>query len=269
MSRTRHPLNREFFMAPLILALCAFFLGAAPVLSDQKREKAYEALFYDANSSYEKGEYQKAIDGYNEIAGRGLESGNLYYNVGNAYFKLGELGQAVLYYERAKALIPRDADLKSNLAYAQSLIEESPAVEGKAWWMAFLEGLTSFFDMRALTVLLSAAWSLLMLLLALYVVRRDRFRKGLAAALAVTGLVLTAGMASFGVRAYEREFLKPAIVLAKEAECRFEPFDTSTVYFKVYAGTKVFVLASKGEWAKVRRSDGKMAWMKSDTVSLI
>lgn len=248
------------------------FIGIAALWSAAhagEGERSIQAVFSDANSYYEKGEYAKALEGYRAIMARDAESGNLYYNMGNAYFKLDDLANAILYYERAKRLTPHDADLKSNLEHALSFVEDSAASGGKSSWIEFLQNLTSALNIDQLAVLL---WLLLLfaaLLFSVKVVFHRHVKRRLVLPIAVTIVTVSFLMVSFLARAYEDQFRRGAVVMAKEAECRFEPFDQSTAYFKVRTGDKVFVLVSRESWSKIRRPDGKMAWIKNDAIQLI
>ena len=78
-----------------------------------------KALEEEAAKMYQEGEYQKAIDLYNEMLSDDMESATIYYNLGNCYYKQGEVAKAILNYERALLLHPGDSDAKYNLAMAQ------------------------------------------------------------------------------------------------------------------------------------------------------
>ena len=100
---------------PLIL-LCTFITGC----TSGKLHSELIQLYKQANQLYEKKEYPKAAEVYEIIASK-VRNGNVYYNLGNTYFKLGQRGKAILYYERARQLMPRDKDIRGNLRYAISL----------------------------------------------------------------------------------------------------------------------------------------------------
>ena len=252
-----------------ILISIMFLFTCANLQGLEMKPKDASALFYKANSYYESGEFSKAIDSYNEVLGQGLEGGNLYYNIANAHFKLGDLGRAVLYYEKAKKFIPQDADLKSNLEYSASLIEEPLGGGQKAQVMRFVCGLTEQFAIDSLAVFVSAAWFLLLSAAILNILYGARARKALVIPIGALGLVFAAAGASLSARVYEKEFLKPAVVISKEAICAFEPFERSTTYFKMHAGEKVFVLSSNKGWSKIQRTDGKAGWVRNDAIGII
>jgi len=76
--------------------------------------------FFEANRAYKNDQFQEAIDGYLKLIENGFKNGHIYYNLGNAYFRIGDLGRAILFLERAHLLIPRDDDLLFNLAHARN-----------------------------------------------------------------------------------------------------------------------------------------------------
>jgi tetratricopeptide (TPR) repeat protein len=98
------------------------FIGMVSVPRIQAQSEAWAVVFARANQLYEEGRYQEAVAKYEEILASGMQDGRVYYNLGNAYFKQDKLGPAILNYERAQRLMPRDEDIKVNLAYARSQI---------------------------------------------------------------------------------------------------------------------------------------------------
>ena len=252
-----------------LILICLLSVFCAAGAEETDRPKAAPALFYKANSHYEQGDFQKAQDVYGEILRQGIRSANLYYNMGNTYFKLGSLGRAVLYYEKAIALAPQDADLKANLEYAESLVEGQAAPSQKMWLVRFLDNLTSQLSLDSLATAISILYYILACLVALGIIYRKGPRKMLLWPVAGLALISVIAVSSFAVRIYEMEFLRPAIIIQEETECRFEPFDGATVYFKIREGNKVFVLLTKKGWSKIRRLDGKTGWLKNDAIETI
>ena len=98
----------------VMLLHTAILLHSAPSL-------AQESMFEDGNRQYQDGDYESALSSYLQVLEAGFESGALYYNIGNCYFKLGDLGRSILFYERALAENPRDDDARANLELAESL----------------------------------------------------------------------------------------------------------------------------------------------------
>ena len=78
------------------------------------------------------------------------------------------------------------------------------------------------------------------------------------------GFLLALG--AFGIRYYDEEMLTHGVVVAKEAECKYEPIDKSNNYFTLKEGQEVLILKTRNGWSRIRRLDGKLAWVKSDAV---
>ncbi len=252
----------------LVLACLAPAISAASPAAEEKPKDAAN-LFYQANLYYEEGHFDKALAAYKRILDEGLESGNLYYNLANAYFKTGDIGRAILYYEKARLLMPQDADIKANLEHAQTFVEESVIPSRKSAARIFFENLTESLTLRGLVIFISALYFIVVFIFTMNIISNGRLKKALFIPTAAAVIVLTLALASFAVRLYGREFFKPAIVLANAVDCRFEPFDESAPYFQVHAGNKVLVLTLKKEWSKIRRLDGKTGWIKNEAIGLI
>jgi tetratricopeptide (TPR) repeat protein len=209
------------------------------------------------------------VDEYLAILDSGLESGDLYYNIGNSFLKLGRLGYAILYYEKAKRLIPGDSDLKANLSYARSLAESQrdDMTSGnfilnaiKAAFASYsLRGVIFFATLLYLTVIVLAALFIVNPLLA------RRFRIVLFA----FAMLLVLNLSAAAVKYYDENMLKHGIVVKKEVECKYEPIDSSTTYYTLREGGDVIILSTKSDWRQIRRSDGRTGWVKRDAVEEI
>jgi tetratricopeptide (TPR) repeat protein len=233
--------------------------------AQQERGVSPEYIFFKANSYYEEGKYDEAIDEYSKLLARGVEGGNLYYNLGNSYFKKGELGKAILNYERAKRLIPRDSDLKSNYKFARLRIEYDVSGPSAPWY----ERAFSIFNMltiNEMTVLLSAVFVLavLFLIARLFIAVAGRYSISFAAVLIIV-VALIAFLLCSRVSLLDKE----AIVISGSSEALFEPLDNATAHFTLYEGMKVHMLQSKKDWNKVKRADGKVGWVRARDIEKI
>lgn len=251
----------------LTIAVLISCLGSCAFAEDIPNDAA--KLFYAANSLYEKREFDKAIEDYQKIIGQGVESGPLYYNLGNAYFKTGKTGYAILYYKKAARLMPADSDLKSNLSYAQSLTEDSglqPVAQNKFAWaikIPFKE-----FTLNGVARILIIMYLLVMGLLAGGIIN-PVFKRRATFIFYPLLILFLLSLAGFSVRYYSEEVLTHGIVVTKEAECKYEPIDKSTTYFTLREGQEALVLKTRNGWRRIRRLDGKLAWVKSDAVEEI
>ena len=150
MSKYSQVAKPAIFLAFIICASCA---QAQEVIGRQE----YNTIFFRANNAYREEKYEDAIRDYEQLISSGLRSASIFYNVGNAYLRMGNKGEAILYYERAHRLMPRDEDIQANLAYARSQIVDKietpdPGLLGR--WLANLQGLLTLDETTIL------AWSL-------------------------------------------------------------------------------------------------------------
>lgn len=248
----------------LIFLIAAFIVIILPCDSFAQETAANTpgALFYQANIYYQEGKYEAAVKGYQGLIDLGWESGNLYYNLGNSYFKEGELGLAVLSYEKARGFIPNDSDLRSNYDYTLQLLNLEPRLFGN-WFEKTVYALFQAMTIDSLTIFLFFIYIILIVFLisGLFFGKLKRF----------SGLVICTLIPLFVLSAYalnrKINYLnKFAVVVSREADAKFEPLENATTYFKLNEGARVEIVERAGDWYKVRRFDNKLAWVKKDAL---
>jgi tetratricopeptide (TPR) repeat protein len=223
-------------------------------------------IFAKGNALYERRDYEKALEEYNKIIDQGIASGPIYYNMANSYFKLGKIGYAILYYKKALRLSPADSELKSNLGYAQSLTEDSglqAQAANKFVWVVKIP--FKEFTLNGVGRILAALYLVIVALLVGGIVNHTFKRRATLIFYPLLILFILA-LAGFSVRYYEEEALTRGVVVAKESECKYEPIDKSTTYFTLKNGQEVQILKSRNGWSRIKRLDGKLGWIRSDTV---
>ncbi|UCG35659.1 MAG: tetratricopeptide repeat protein [Candidatus Omnitrophota bacterium] len=221
--------------------------------------------FYRANFLYEQTQYTEAIKQYEALIEKGLVSANLYYNLGNSYFKKGDLGKAILYYERAKRLAPRDIDLESNYAYARSLIKAKITEQRPLWFVHITGKLFAKLTMDELTLFIFFLYIAIVssIILGLYLKFMKPYTRFL---LIIFGIMLILGVFALGARICCHY---ADAIIVKEAEAKFEPFERGTTHFVLSEGMKVSIRSSKDGWAKVKRIDGKIGWVNQSFLERI
>jgi tetratricopeptide (TPR) repeat protein len=243
------------FLAASVIPLCA-----------QDVSNDIQHLFSSGNALYEKRDYQKAAEEYTKILDSHLESGNLYYDIGNAFFKMGKIGYAILSYEKARALIPGDSDLRSNLAYVQSLTEDSalqPQAPNRIMWLVKLP--FRQLNLNTVALILLTAYVVLIAMM-IFGIINNTFRRRATLLFYLLLLVFLVTLADFSARYYDEEILKHGVVVAKDAECKYEPIDKSTTYYMLKEGQEVLILDTRNGWRQIKRLDGKLAWVKKEAV---
>lgn len=225
------------------------------------REEAAD-LFARGKAAYSDAKYAEAIDAFQKTIDTGYPSGNVYFNLGNAFFRFGETGKAILNYERARLLIPRDQDLRFNLRFAKARVSSASYKENM---FDVLAGKFAGYWSEAELV-----WACVFVLLMLAVLHVWGLffnwpRKA-------TGLWLCVGAIGFLIFAsgllIKRSCRNDAIIITN-AKVYFEPRDNATVYFSVGEGERVTFARREKDWVKIERKDGKMGWLKAGVLEKI
>ncbi len=223
-----------------------------------------EALsqFIKAGFSYKGERYPQAAAIYEDILKRGQESGALYYNLGNSYFKQRLLGKAILNYERARRLIPRDSDLKANHTYAVSLTKNHNGAPEKLFWQKAVDGYIRSYSLDEMVIVLAALgiFTGVIYLLSLYFYWPEGRTIGW---LAVCVFLFCICLSGFIAKQHMEKDLAVAVV---DVDSRFEPREGATVHFKMPEGGKARILKGMGTWVKIRRLDGKTGWVIKESM---
>lgn len=250
-------------------SLLVLFIGWSTSLLATGSQEHNETLFAQANLAYKSGAYDSAKTLYAEIANNGYQSASLFYNLGNTYFKDGNLPAAILYYERAQRISPQDEDILHNLEVANSYITDKiEAVEPmfiSAWWSALARSVTPGTWAWLFIALLTA----LCVLITLFATGRNPgtkqfgFLGGIATALACA-FTLTAGF-----KAKTLSEKQEAIVFSPTVNVKSEPGLGSTIQFVVHEGLKIEVVDVDSEWLRINLADGNSGWVPANTVEMI
>lgn len=243
------------------MALASLFLPCAPSFA---RGGTGGEAFFLANRDFQGGRYAEAARGYGELLSSGRASGHVYYNLGTALLRMGRPGPAILNYERAKLLIPRDGDLAFNLSYALSRTNGAAAPPGQAissvlFWLQPLNLPELFRVFAVFQALLFASAAL-----------RLFFRRDLTCHLLMVCLFLwfTAAL-SYGLKYYETAADRRAIVVSKTTDALAGPENGDTVLFRLAEGMCVTKERSEPPWSLVSLPDGKRGWVKAGDVEEI
>lgn len=240
---------------PLVTFVLIFLLGAGAVAQDP------QTVFRKGNALYEQKDYAGAIEAYSELIRAGYESAGLYYNLGNAYFRSGDLGHSILHYLRAQRLDPANDDIKANLAFARQYT--TLQLEGVPLNPVYsaLTGLVAPWPLDVWAWLASAAFVLLVVLLAL------RFGFGfdmewLRSVTVVSGLILLT-LAVLTTFKYRHEYLVPrAVIIAEDAPVRTGPSSVSEIELQGAPGLVVTILGESGDYVNIQLENQRRGWIE-------
>lgn len=227
-------------------------------------------LFEKGKDSYKEGDYQTAIQSWEEILQNEEASANLYFNLGNAYYKLNQIGPAIYFYEKALQLSPNDSDIKNNLAFAENAridsIEPLPQSVFSKWYQNVMT-VFSYDGWAIVSILFSIGFVVLFLLY--YFSAREKpkrlffgFSIGM---LFLMALCLTMAFLSFNNLKQDRQ----AIIFSEEVEIKSEPSLGGNSIFRLHEGTKVRIIAQDGDWYRIRLADGKDGWISGEKMKLL
>jgi tetratricopeptide (TPR) repeat protein len=190
--------------------------------------------FEQGNEFYKKGDYVAAIEQYENVVAAGYESAELYYNLGNAYFREGQLGLAILNYIRASELDPGDDDIRANLEFARQFAIDKIEVTEET---IILDYINSFFNSFTLNGITWVAAILYFLTAAIVVVRFIYGRYRIPTPVFVTVLVFFLGAVVFtGVKLDRDVFTRKGVVLVQQADVKNGPGEDFNTKFTAHAG---------------------------------
>lgn len=240
---------------------------AMPLLSLANEQP--ETLLKKGNAAYAREQYKEAVTAYQQVLDAGYESAALYFNMGNANYKLNEMPLAILNYEKALKLTPGDRDLKLNLKLANTKItdriEQVPEFFLNSWWKGFI----FFFSASTLSVFNILCFFLGFALLIAYLFLIDVFRKKTAFYAGI--VLLSLGLLSFVMANVQSAYMgkREAIVFSGATDVKSGPDTKQKTLFVIHAGTKVNIRESSNDWINVELPDGNSGWMRSADVKEI
>lgn len=233
------------------------------LLALQVRAEDAKQIFMQANEAYRQNNFTQAISLYEKLVAQKDNSGTVYYNLANAYFKSGNLGKAILNYERAERLSPFDEDIHHNLEYARKKtidqFQEQVVISERFF------GVLSAFTWKILALVLM--WSGVGLLLLYWFSDKWKFT---GAYTGTTCLIFALITLWFG---HEQGVIENKchfrVVTSEQAYAKSAPDNSSTDLFLIHEGTKVQVFDEVGSYMKIRIADGRVGWMQKDETTKI
>lgn len=220
------------------------------------------AAFAKANRDYSDGRFQNAVDGYDGLVKSGQWSANLFYNLGNAWFRLGNFGEAILNYERALALDAHHPEAGANLALVR---DEARALELRK---TRLERYTGNITITQYAVATSIAfWCLLFAVTRLFFVRR---RSITLVSFIILALVVFAG-GIFGIYSLESgpKGRTLAIVTGKKIEARLATADNASSVLALPAGSEIKILSQRGDWLYAELPNDLRGWIPANAAERV
>jgi len=251
--------------------LAALAVMAIVVTSEPVSAATIDQAYHHALKDFYAGHYKEAVNGLERIVALPLHNEELFYNLGCAYFRLGDLGRAIYNYERALALDPSFGDARYNLELARRLAASKvkDVIKGsdKAdWWTKTVKllGLQGWW-----AVVLVLWWLMLGILLLLRRIGHGPARAGLVAANSFIVLLLVGAVLPLTARIRMATDSREAIVLPEQLTAREGPDADAKSSFKLHAGLRVRLEGGSSGWVRVRLPNGLEGWVQQRQVGVL
>ncbi|MCX7861369.1 MAG: tetratricopeptide repeat protein [Bacteroidales bacterium] len=212
---------------------------------------------------YKNGNYKQSLHFYHQIEDSGYTSASMYYNMGNAYFRLNEIAKAILYFERAKLLNPNDQDIIHNLKYANTFVSDKINELPEPFYITWYRTFAQFFSPNTwawIAILLFVVMLILIyinfLTTSVIIARTIKFFIIVILLVWITS-IFTAYYSYRQVTAH-----KYAIIMTESIEIKSSPDENSTSLFVLHEGTKVYIKEIFEDWAEIKIADGNTGWIK-------
>ena len=251
----------------LLLVVCIAIPSAAQAQKSAAPVHVTKAM---GDSAYVRQQYQQAIADYEALLKKGV-SADVYYNLGNAYYRTDNITRAVINYERALLLSPGDPDIRVNLQLARSKTIDKIIPESEMFFVTWYRSLVNIMsvDGWATMSLVSLAIAIILALCYLFSGRVWMQKTGFFGALA---MIVIFGLSNLFAWQQKDQLVNRtgAIVISPAAAVKSTPANGGTDLFIIHEGTKVEITdSSMKEWKEVRIADGKEGWIKASMIEMI
>ena len=222
------------------------------------------------NEAYKAEKYEQAIGAYQSILNENMESVEVYFNLGNAYYKIGDLANSILYFEKAKLLAPDDEDIQFNLDLANKFVVDQIDPLPQPFFVKWINQLTA-----KLTADQWGIMSLILFILALslgtvFFISGKPGLKKLSFSFGIVFLIISATTFGFGTKE-KNKVLKhnTAIIFAPTVTVKASPDNSGTALFVIHEGLKVQIIEELGSWIEIKIADGNTGWIKKELLEKI
>lgn len=230
----------------------------------------YQTIIDSANANYTQGNYEAAIDYYNQVLDAGYEAAEIYYNLGNANFRSNKTTQAIINYERALMLNPDDEDVQFNLQlskqYVVDKIDVLPEFFLTKWYKSFVRMFSS--NTWAIVSMIGLVLGLIFILIYFLVQSRGLKKIGFWLGL----LFIVVSITTFTFSYHQKQFALAkdnAIVVTPTVVVKSSPDKSGTDLFIIHEGLKVIITDELGEWQEIKLTDGSKGWLKKSDLEVI
>jgi tetratricopeptide (TPR) repeat protein len=250
-------------MRMIRVILLILFLYSGALYSQENNTQLWEK----ANAFYTTEDYQQAISLYEKILSSGHESAKLYFNLGNAYYKAGNINKAILNYERAKLLAPNDENIDFNIRMANQFVVTSIEPLPQPFFLRWRTSVINMYPSDKWSVISIISFVLFLLLTGLFIFSRIVTIRRISFLLGIVMVIFSGFTFSFASKQKKKiEDRKHAIVFCPRVTVKSSPSQTGTDLFLIYEGLKVEITDSIGTWKEIKLVDGNEGWLTDSCI---
>lgn len=224
----------------------------------------------DADSAYIRNDFAAAVELYESILKEG-ESSDIYYNLGNSYYKMDNIAKAVLNYERALLLNPGDSDIRFNLELARSKTVDKVVPPSEMFFVTWTRSVINMMSEKAWAKTGICTFILTILALCLYIFGKQIILKKIGFIAAICFLLITVLANVFASE--QKEALinhENAIIMEPSVTVKSTPNQSGTDLFIIHEGRKVMIKDNTmKEWKEIKLEDGNVGWVPTSVIEII
>jgi tetratricopeptide (TPR) repeat protein len=250
-------IRRSCTFSPLALA-CSALLS---LLLSTASAAISAGDFDSANKLFDQGRFTDAASAYQKLLASGHASAAIYFNLGNAWFKSGQIGRAIDSYHKAEHLSPRDPDVLANLQFARNQVQGPTLLPN--WWQRWLARL----NLNEWTLLAAGSFWTFFLLLGLQQ-WAPTLKTGLRSYILAIGITTMCCGVCFVIAFQDTRVARSAVVIAREAVARQGPLEESPEVLTLHDGAELRILDRKDDWFQVTTGPRRIGWVRQNLILL-
>ncbi len=249
----------------ILISLVLVFTASLVFAQEERSVKFNKGVEY-----YTASNYQEALDEWLDIYNTGYRSAELYYNIGNAYFKLNNVPGAILFFERARLLKPGDSNINYNLQIARTLVVDKFEEIPELFFVKWFDFLALMLETNTWAIISIVTFILFLILLSVYIYSQGYRTKVLGFWTAMLFLLISVSSLAFTVRNRNLVYnSSEAVIFSPSVNGKSSPDNSGTDLFVLHEGSKVTIEDNVGDWYEIILSDGNKGWVPSNSLTII
>ncbi len=248
----------------IIIILTLNFIGSITLFG--KPDQRIKILQDSALNYYIQSDYENSVRVYLEILKYGYYSSELYYNLGNAYYKSGDIASAIYYYEKAKLYNPSDPDVNHNLKISYSQIKNKVEPLPEIFFITWYKQVLNLFSANTWAILSIVFFVLLLTAIIVYLFGKTITQKKIGFYSGIVFIILFSLSLTFSIKQTKNITNNNFAILFDPVMVKSSPQEEGTNMFEINEGLKVEILDSLNNWYNIKLADGKQGWIIKESV---